>query len=220
MCNIFHMLPRLLLCRAFPLRALQRGDWTAGEPMGGGAAGYLNSPHTAQLNQTTSTDFSNIILSQGSVIIKRALSLLPWAQKGEQGTFFVFFNPFSITFKSSHQDGNLLLLFTSGSLLMHLLIGGNSLCLTMDKVAVMKSDTLLHLEDNRRAEERSRLNCVDLPRSSLTDGENIDLLRCQDTTENSSPIKYRRYGYALFVWAGNIVLMAWSTAKQVAVLQL
>lgn len=82
---------------------------------------------------------------------------------------------------------------------MHLLIGGNSLCLTMDKVAVMKSDTLLHLEDNRRAEERSRLNCVDLPRSSLTDGENIDLLRCQDTTENSSPIKYRRYGYALFV---------------------
>lgn len=76
----------------------------------------------------------------------------------------------------------------------------------MDKVAVMKSDTLLHLEDNRRAEERSRLDCVDLPQSSLTDGENTDLLRCEDATENSCPIKYRRYGYALFVM--NIVLMA------------
>lgn len=82
---------------------------------------------------------------------------------------------------------------------MHLLTEGNSLCLTMDKVAVMKSDTLLHLEDSRRAEERSRLNCVDLPQSSLTDGQNTDLLRCQDTTEDSSAIKYRRYGYALFV---------------------
>ncbi|XP_070701761.1 homeobox protein Mohawk-like [Pempheris klunzingeri] len=67
----------------------------------------------------------------------------------------------------------------------------------MNKVAVMKSDTLLHLEDGRRAEERSRLSCVDLPQSSLTDGENTDLLRCQDTTENSSPIKYRRYGSRL-----------------------
>lgn len=76
----------------------------------------------------------------------------------------------------------------------------------MDKVAVMKSDTLLHLEDNRRAEERSRLDCVDLPQSSLTDGENTDLLGCEDATENSCPIKYRRYGYALFVM--NIVLMA------------
>lgn len=69
----------------------------------------------------------------------------------------------------------------------------------MNKVAVMKSDTLLHLEDGRRAEERSRLSCVDLPQSSLTDGENTDLLRCQDATESNSPIKYRRYGYALFV---------------------
>ncbi|XP_027141401.1 homeobox protein Mohawk isoform X1 [Larimichthys crocea] len=67
----------------------------------------------------------------------------------------------------------------------------------MDKVAVMKSDTLLHLEDNRRAEERSRLDCVDLPQSSLTDGENTDLLGCEDATENSCPIKYRRYGSRL-----------------------
>lgn len=68
----------------------------------------------------------------------------------------------------------------------------------MNKVAVVKSDTLLRLEDSRRAEtERSRLDCVGLPQSSLTDGENTDLLRCQDASENSSPIKYRRYGYAL-----------------------
>ncbi|KAG8013942.1 Homeobox protein Mohawk [Nibea albiflora] len=67
----------------------------------------------------------------------------------------------------------------------------------MDKVAVMKSDTLLHLEDNRRAEERSRLDCADLPQSSLTDGENTDLLRCEDATENSCPVKYRRYGSRL-----------------------
>ncbi|XP_070775618.1 homeobox protein Mohawk-like [Enoplosus armatus] len=67
----------------------------------------------------------------------------------------------------------------------------------MNKVAVMKSDALLHLEDNRRAEESSRLNCVDLPQSSLTDGQSTDLLRCQDSTEDSSPIKYRRYGSRL-----------------------
>ncbi|XP_036939827.1 homeobox protein Mohawk-like [Acanthopagrus latus] len=68
----------------------------------------------------------------------------------------------------------------------------------MNKVAVVKSDTLLRLEDSRRAEtERSRLDCVGLPQSSLTDGENTDLLRCQDASENSSPIKYRRYGSRL-----------------------
>ncbi|XP_049453283.1 homeobox protein Mohawk-like [Epinephelus fuscoguttatus] len=67
----------------------------------------------------------------------------------------------------------------------------------MNKVAEMKSDALLHLEDNMRAEERSRLNCVDLPQSSLTDEQNADLLRCQDTTDDSSPIKYRRYGSRL-----------------------
>ena len=82
---------------------------------------------------------------------------------------------------------------------MHLLIEENALLFTMDKVAVMKSDTLLHLGENRRAEERRRLDCADLPQSALTDGENTDLLRCQDATENSSSIKYRRYGYALFV---------------------
>ncbi|XP_067331122.1 homeobox protein Mohawk-like isoform X3 [Channa argus] len=61
----------------------------------------------------------------------------------------------------------------------------------------MKSDTLIHLGDNRGAEERSRLNCVDLPHTSLTEGQNTDLLRRQQTTENSSPIKYRRYGSRL-----------------------
>ncbi|TDH06273.1 hypothetical protein EPR50_G00129340 [Perca flavescens] len=67
----------------------------------------------------------------------------------------------------------------------------------MNKVAEMKSDTQLHFEDNVRSEERSRLNCVDLPQSSLTDGQNADLLRCQETTDDSSPIKYRRYGSRL-----------------------
>ncbi|KAM9349651.1 LOW QUALITY PROTEIN: homeobox protein Mohawk-like [Symphorus nematophorus] len=79
---------------------------------------------------------------------------------------------------------------------MHLLIEENS-ALTMNKVAVMKSDALLHLEEKRRAEERSRLDCVDLPQSALTDGENTERLRCQDATENSSSIKYRRYGSRL-----------------------
>ncbi|KAK2822041.1 hypothetical protein Q5P01_022106 [Channa striata] len=61
----------------------------------------------------------------------------------------------------------------------------------------MKSDTLIHLGDNRGAEERSRLNCADLAHTSLTEGQNTDLLRRQETTENSSPIKYRRYGSRL-----------------------
>ncbi|CAJ1071678.1 homeobox protein Mohawk-like [Xyrichtys novacula] len=64
----------------------------------------------------------------------------------------------------------------------------------MNKVAAMRSGTLLHLKDDRRAEERSRLSCADLPQSSLTDGQNKDLLRCNDSSENSSTIKYRRYG--------------------------
>ncbi|XP_072219092.1 homeobox protein Mohawk-like [Leuresthes tenuis] len=63
----------------------------------------------------------------------------------------------------------------------------------MDKVAAMKSDTVLHLDDSR-TEERSRLNCTDLSQTSLTDGQNTDLLRCQETTENSSALKYRRSG--------------------------
>ncbi|XP_071774746.1 homeobox protein Mohawk-like [Centroberyx gerrardi] len=61
----------------------------------------------------------------------------------------------------------------------------------------MKSDTLLHLEDNRRAEERSRLDCVEITQTSLTDGQSADLLQCQEATESSSPIKYRRYGSRL-----------------------
>ncbi|XP_045907999.1 homeobox protein Mohawk-like [Micropterus dolomieu] len=67
----------------------------------------------------------------------------------------------------------------------------------MSKVDVMKSDTLLHLESKRRAEERSRSNCVEFPQSSLTDEQNTDLLQCQDTTEDSSTVKYRRYGSRL-----------------------
>ncbi|XP_030016833.1 homeobox protein Mohawk-like [Sphaeramia orbicularis] len=67
----------------------------------------------------------------------------------------------------------------------------------MNKVAVMKSDTLLRLEDNGRVEERSRLNCVEIPQTSLTDGQSTDLLRCQETTENNTSIKYRRYGSRL-----------------------
>ncbi|XP_059201056.1 homeobox protein Mohawk-like [Centropristis striata] len=79
---------------------------------------------------------------------------------------------------------------------MHLLIE-EKLCLTMNNAAEMRSDNLINSEDNRRAEERSRLNCVDLPQSSLTDGQNTDLLRCQETTDDSSAIKYRRYGSRL-----------------------
>ncbi|XP_071370550.1 homeobox protein Mohawk-like [Centroberyx affinis] len=61
----------------------------------------------------------------------------------------------------------------------------------------MKSDTLLHLEDNRRAEERSRLDCVEITQTSITDGQSADMLQCQEATESSSPIKYRRYGSRL-----------------------
>lgn len=75
---------------------------------------------------------------------------------------------------------------------MHLLFDEN--CLTMDGAAAMKSDTQLYSEDDGRAEESSRLDCVTLPQSSLTDRENTNLLRYQDATEHSSPIKYRRYG--------------------------
>ncbi|XP_055359692.1 homeobox protein Mohawk-like isoform X2 [Betta splendens] len=49
----------------------------------------------------------------------------------------------------------------------------------------------------RGAEERNRLGCADLPQSGFTDGQNAELLRCQETAENSSPIKYRRYGSRL-----------------------
>lgn len=54
MCNIFHEPecyrdPRLPFCTS-PRRALQRSDWMVGEPIGGWAASYLNSPHTTQPN--------------------------------------------------------------------------------------------------------------------------------------------------------------------------
>ncbi|KAL6104159.1 uncharacterized protein ACO6RY_13939 [Pungitius sinensis] len=80
---------------------------------------------------------------------------------------------------------------------MHLLVKENSVCSTMIKVAEMKSDTLLHFEDHVRAEERSRLNCVDLPQSSLTEEQKTDLRRCQNTNGDGSPTKYRRYGSRL-----------------------
>lgn len=70
----------------------------------------------------------------------------------------------------------------------------------MSKIAEMKCDTLL-FEDDIKAEERSRLSCVDLPQSSLPDGQSADLLRSQETNGDISPI--RRYGYALFVCVGN-----------------
>ncbi|KAM8851440.1 homeobox protein Mohawk-like [Spinachia spinachia] len=80
---------------------------------------------------------------------------------------------------------------------MHLLIKENSVCSSMIKVAEMKSDVLLHFEDHMRTEERSRLNCVDLPQSSLTDEQKTDLLRRQDPNGDDSPTKYRRYGSRL-----------------------
>uniref|UniRef100_A0A672YQN4 Mohawk homeobox b n=1 Tax=Sphaeramia orbicularis TaxID=375764 RepID=A0A672YQN4_9TELE len=56
----------------------------------------------------------------------------------------------------------------------------------MNKVAVMKSDTLLRLEDNGRVEERSRLNCVEIPQTSLTDGQSTDLLVFSDCYSSRS----------------------------------
>ncbi|KAM3866064.1 homeobox protein Mohawk-like [Diretmus argenteus] len=67
----------------------------------------------------------------------------------------------------------------------------------MNQAAGMKPDNALCLEDNRRAEERSRLDGVDITQSSRTDRQNTDLLQCQETSENSSPLKYRRYGSRL-----------------------
>ncbi len=195
MCNIFHALGCYRVCcfssQSSPEKRLD-----------GGRANGRWSSRLFELSSHSSTKPDNIPRLFKHYSLTRvchhlsAHSFLPWAQKEVRGTLLNFFNCLYIKWI---QDGNLLLLFTSGGLLMHLLIEGNSPCLTMDKVAAMKSDTLLHLEDSRRAEERSRLNCVDLPQSSLTDGQSTDLLRCQDSTEDSSAIKYRRYGYALFV---------------------
>lgn len=141
----------------------------------------MNSPHREQLNQKTSTDSSNIILARGFNIVSQPRLLR--AGKGEEGALQRYF--------CNIWNGNRLLPLTSGRLLMHL-------CLTMDRAAAVKSDTQLHVEDKRRA----GMDCVDLPRSSLTDREDTDLLRCQDATGISSPFKYRRYGYAFFslIW--------------------
>nr|XP_057923490.1 homeobox protein Mohawk-like isoform X2 [Doryrhamphus excisus] len=59
--------------------------------------------------------------------------------------------------------------------------------LTMNTVA----DTFLHLEDNRKDEQRSRLACLS------QNAQNVDLLQYRETTENSSPMKYRKYGSRL-----------------------
>ncbi|KAM4604682.1 LOW QUALITY PROTEIN: homeobox protein Mohawk-like [Polymixia lowei] len=81
---------------------------------------------------------------------------------------------------------------------MHLLTG-NTAGIRMNEVAVMKSSSCLHLEENRRQEERSRLNCVDITHraTGIPDGQNTDLLPCKETPGNNSPIKYRRYGSRL-----------------------
>ncbi|KAM9323012.1 homeobox protein Mohawk-like [Pholidichthys leucotaenia] len=60
----------------------------------------------------------------------------------------------------------------------------------------MAHDGLL-FEGNGGAEERSRLSCADFHQTRLSDGQNTELLRCQETTENSSAIKCRRYGSRL-----------------------
>lgn len=77
---------------------------------------------------------------------------------------------------------------------MHLLIEQEPACTRRNTAAVMMSDTLLRLEENRRDEERGRLNCVEIAQTGLTDGQHTNLLHGQETAENSSPIKYRRYG--------------------------
>uniref|UniRef100_A0A3Q3N5C5 Mohawk homeobox b n=1 Tax=Mastacembelus armatus TaxID=205130 RepID=A0A3Q3N5C5_9TELE len=69
---------------------------------------------------------------------------------------------------------------------MHLFLRKTVCVLRLTKAAVMKSDTLIHLEDNKGAEERSRLNYEDLPQTSLTDGQNTDLLHCQDANSSRS----------------------------------
>ncbi|XP_056149795.1 homeobox protein Mohawk-like [Lampris incognitus] len=69
----------------------------------------------------------------------------------------------------------------------------------MNEVAMMKSDHHLHLEDDGRALERCRMDCEMKAheKSSLTDEQNSDLMPCKDTTANSSPVKYKRYGSRL-----------------------
>ncbi|XP_076018473.1 homeobox protein Mohawk-like [Genypterus blacodes] len=80
---------------------------------------------------------------------------------------------------------------------MHLLIGETLEGVRMNKAAVRKTDALLHLEENRGEEDLSPLSCVDMSGSSLAEAQNTDLLQSQEATENSSPIKYRRYGSRL-----------------------
>lgn len=58
----------------------------------------------------------------------------------------------------------------------------------MDKLAVMKSDAALLFGESRRTEEASSLNGIDKPPTSVIE-------RCQETTQNGSPNKFRKYGY-------------------------
>uniref|UniRef100_A0A3B3D7D3 Mohawk homeobox b n=1 Tax=Oryzias melastigma TaxID=30732 RepID=A0A3B3D7D3_ORYME len=76
---------------------------------------------------------------------------------------------------------------------MHLSIKGFLKRKKMEKVAAMKSDAPLCLDDG----ERSRQTCGDLPQMTLADGESADLLQCQEDSVNSSALKYRRYGSSL-----------------------
>lgn len=63
----------------------------------------------------------------------------------------------------------------------------------MNKVAAMKSDFKLLLEDSKRAEEGSGLKRADLSQTSLTDGQSKNMLGCQERTGDRSALKSRRY---------------------------
>uniref|UniRef100_A0A672YQV1 Mohawk homeobox b n=1 Tax=Sphaeramia orbicularis TaxID=375764 RepID=A0A672YQV1_9TELE len=61
----------------------------------------------------------------------------------------------------------------------------------MNKVAVMKSDTLLRLEDNGRVEERSRLNCVEIPQTKMLEGVISVFSDCYSSRSRLGGVKVR-----------------------------
>lgn len=72
MCSVFHrlwVLPELLHCELLLTELSREAIGRLDEPMSSRAAGYLNSPNRAQLNQTTFCDSSNIIHSGGFIIV-------------------------------------------------------------------------------------------------------------------------------------------------------
>lgn len=87
-CSYCGVLP-LQLCKLFLTDPSREAIGWCGEPIGGGAAGYLNSPLTAQLNQATSSDFSNIIL------LLSVSSSVPASteRKAKEAFFLTFFLP-------------------------------------------------------------------------------------------------------------------------------